>query len=279
MLGKTLISLRKSAWLLALLIITSALPASAQEHEPYLFEETEGGYIMKPRPYETYEGGLYVPAVRESDGKPIVGVDEFSYQTRLLGIIFAEGSQVKYIGSFEGCTGIEFIDNMPATVEKIADYAFNGCTMLREVTLNEGLKYIGISCFEGCESLESIKLPKSLKVLRENAFRVCTALQTVEFDDNINFHDGYSYGFYNNVFDGCESLHTVNCLIIVPIFKSPIIRSSGAETSSRLRSLPPLAKSDSLHSIVPVSKNLTSPQLHLMRYSWRAITHLLLAKI
>ncbi|MGM9855130.1 MAG: leucine-rich repeat protein [Muribaculaceae bacterium] len=156
-----------------------------------------------------YENEIILPAKRESDGLPVVGVDGFSYNERLLRIIFDEGSQVKYIGSFEGCTGIEFIDNMPATVEKIADFAFNGCTRLRKVTLNDGLKYIGISCFEGCESLESIKLPKSLKVLRENAFRVCTGLQTVEFDDNINFHDGYSYGFCNNVFDGCESLHTV----------------------------------------------------------------------
>ena len=107
-----------------------------------------------------------MPAVRESDGIPIVGVDGFSYQERLLGIIFEGGSQVKYIGSFQGCTGIEFIDNMPATVEKISDYAFNGCTRLRDVTLNDGLKYIGISCFEGCKMLTSIKLPKSLKVLR-----------------------------------------------------------------------------------------------------------------
>ena len=165
---------------------------------------------MRPKPDAHYEQGvLDVPAVRESDGIPIVGVDGFSYYTQLLGIQFYKGSQVKYIGSFQGCTGIAFIANMPATVEKIADYAFQGCEMLSEVTLNDGLKYIGISCFEGCTSLKSIKLPKSLKVLRENAFRVCTALQTVEFDDNINFYNGYSYGFYNNVFDGCESLHTV----------------------------------------------------------------------
>ena len=223
MLGKTLISLRKSAWLLALLILATALPASAQELELYEFVPTEdgSGYTIYPKSDVTYEGGLYVPAVRESDGKPIVGVDGFSYQTRLLGIIFAEGSQVKYIGSFEGCTGIEFIDNMPATVEKIADYAFNGCTRLRDLTLNDGLKYIGISCFEGCESLESIKLPKSLKVIREFAFRVCTGLQTVEFDDNINFYDGYTYGFYNNVFDGCESLHTVKLPDNSPDFQIP----------------------------------------------------------
>lgn len=211
MLAKLQFLLRNSSWLFALMIITSALPAHAQDDEPYLFDPAEdgSGYIMRPRPYMSYEGVLDVPAVRESNGIPIVGVDGFSYQERLLGIQFYEESQVKYIGSFQGCTGIEFIANMPATVEKIGDYAFQGCERLRDVTLNDGLKYIGISCFEGCTSLESIKLPASLKVLRENAFRVCTGLRSVEFDDNINFYDGYSYGFYNNVFDGCENLTEV----------------------------------------------------------------------
>ena len=203
--------LRQSARLLALLIIISALPAFAQD-EPYEFELTDdgSGYIMKPRYNMTYEGVLDVPAVRESNGIPIVGVDGFSYQERLLGIQFFEGSQVKSIGSFQGCTGIEFIADMPATVETIADYAFQGCERLRDVTLNDGLKYIGISCFEGCEMLTSIKLPKSLKVLRESAFRVCTGLQTVEFEDGVDFYDANGgYHFYNNVFDGCENLTEV----------------------------------------------------------------------
>ena len=207
-------SLRQSAWLLVLLIITSALPAHAQEPYEYVLTEDGRGYIMRPKRYVPYDPGvLYVPAVRESDGIPIVGVDGFSYQEQLLGIQFDEGSHVKYIGSFEGCTGIEFIGNMPATVETIADRAFQGCERLRDVTLNDGLKYIGFSCFEGCISLESIKLPASLKVLRENAFRVCTALETVEFAEDLDFYTDeggyYSYGFYNNVFYGCESLHTV----------------------------------------------------------------------
>lgn len=214
MLTKLQLSLRPSSWLLALLIITSALPAIAQD-EPYIFEwaEDRSGYIMKPRPYETYDGVLYVPTVRESDDIPIVSVEGFDYQDRLLGVQFEEGSQVKYIGSFEGCTGIEFVWDMPNTVETIGDRAFNGCTRLNDISLSEGLKYIGSSCFEGCTSLESIKLPRSLKVLRENAFRLCTALQTVEFAEDIDFYTDqgsfYSYGFYNNVFDGCESLHTV----------------------------------------------------------------------
>ena len=91
MLTKLRLSFRPSSLLLALLIITSALPAIAQE-EPYLFERAVdgSGYIMKPRPYETYDGVLYVPTVRESDGIPIVSVEGFDYQDRLHGVQFEE---------------------------------------------------------------------------------------------------------------------------------------------------------------------------------------------
>ncbi|MGM9872757.1 MAG: leucine-rich repeat protein [Muribaculaceae bacterium] len=222
MLTKLQLSHRPASWLLALLIIISVLPAKAQE-EPFLYElmEDGSGYIMKPRPDNSEFNDLFVPA--EYNGLPIVGVEGFENKENILIVIFEEGSQVKYIGSFSGCTGLECVLGMPNTVETICDHAFYGCTMLRDIStedinteensLSEGLKYIGISCFEGCTSLKSIKLPASLKVLRENAFRLCTGLETVEFAEDLDFYTDeggyYSYGFYNNVFDGCESLHTV----------------------------------------------------------------------
>ena len=202
--------------ILALLIMVSALPASAQE-EPYNFELADdgSGYIMSPRANVNYDQGvLDVPAVRECDGfpiLPIVGLEGFQYCNWIMGIIFEDGSQLKYIGNgcFEGCTGIEFVYNIPETLETIGDYAFYGCTMLRELQLGKNLKNIGVSCFEYCTSLPSIKLPSSLKVLREYAFRCCTNLQSVYFEDGVNFYSGYGYHFYNNVFDGCENLNSV----------------------------------------------------------------------
>ena len=201
--------MRKSVWLIAL-FITSALTAHTQDYEFYNFVLTEdgSGYTVYPNPDVSYEGELIVPAIRESDGLPLVGVDGFSYNERLLAIRFEEGSQVKYIGSFQGCTGIQVCD-LPQSVETLGNYAFNGCTMLSELTLNNNLKNIGISCFEGCTSLESITLPKSLKVIRENAFRCCTGLRSVVFEDGMDLYTNGLYGFYNNVFDGCESLQSV----------------------------------------------------------------------
>ena len=198
--------------ILALLIMVSALPASAQE-ELYNFEPADdgSGYIMSPKADVDYDLALNVPAVRESDGIPIVGLKGFQYRERLMAIIFDKNSQLKYIGDgcFEGCTGIEFVYNIPETLETIGDYAFYGCTMLRELQLGKNLKNIGVSCFEGCTSLSKVTLPSSLKVLREYAFRCCTNLQSVYFEDGVNFYSGYGYQFYYNVFDGCENLNSV----------------------------------------------------------------------
>ena len=207
-------SLHRSAWLLALLIITSALPAHAQNEldAPFHYELTEdgSGYIISPIQDLRYDNVLFVPATRESDGLPIVGIKGFSYNNYILAIQFEEGSNLKYIGPgcFQGCTGIEFIQSLPESVESFGDYAFSGCYRLEDVTLYSNLKYIGISCFEGCASIRSIKLPKSLETVREAAFKDCTALESVEFEDGINCYT--DSGFFGGwVFAGCTNLHSV----------------------------------------------------------------------
>ena len=207
-------SLHRSAWLLALLIITSALPAHAQNEldAPFHYELTEdgSGYIISPIKDLRYDNVLFVPATRVSDGLPIVGIKGFSYNDYILAIEFEEGSNLKYIGPgcFQGCTGIQVIISLPESVESFGDYAFSGCSMLEDVPLNSNLKYIGISCFEGCTSIRSIKLPKSLETVREAAFKDCTALESVEFEDRINcYTDSGFFGIW--VFAGCTNLHSV----------------------------------------------------------------------
>ena len=74
---------KPTSWLFSLLIITSALHAGAQDwlDGPYDYQPTDDGtgYIIHPLNGITYEGELFVPSVRESDGLPVVGVDGFQY--------------------------------------------------------------------------------------------------------------------------------------------------------------------------------------------------------
>ncbi|MGM9859347.1 MAG: leucine-rich repeat domain-containing protein, partial [Muribaculaceae bacterium] len=197
MLKRLLFSLKPTAWLLALLIITSALPARAQsefydefyddpdfQEQTFKFEFSDdlNGYIISPNKHDGAEWDremqLWVPSIRLQDGKPVVGLSGFGSLKWLDLIFFPEECHVKYICNecFEYCTSLGLSEeplNLPESVENIGDYAFYGCTNLRSINLSSNLISIGVSAFELCKSLESITLPKSLKVIREYAFRYC----------------------------------------------------------------------------------------------------------
>ena len=240
MLAKLPFLFKQSAWLLALLIMTSALPASAQEEdEDVIMQEGQfnfeysnelNGYIISPDKYGGFdwdmEFQLYVPSTRLQDGKPVVGLSGFDSLRELREIIFPEENcHVKYIcdNCFKYCYQLGAEDqvlNLPESVETIGHYAFYSCTGLRSVNLSSKLKSIGVSAFELCKSLESITLPKSLKVIREYAFRNCAnfdhwgnfiggGLESVVFEDGVDFYTNDVYCFYNHVFWGCANLSSV----------------------------------------------------------------------
>ena len=59
---------------------------------------------------------------------------------------------------------------IPASVNRIDDYAFICCPNLHSVTIEEGVKSIGEFAFFYCESLASVSLPGSLRYMGESAF-------------------------------------------------------------------------------------------------------------
>ena len=241
MTAKLLFSLRRSAWLLALLFITSALPAHAQEADPdevsmqewqfkFEYRNDLNGYIISPNKdsgceWENQEAQfLSIPSTCLRDGKPVVGLSGFGSLKYLDFIEFESPCHVKYIcdNCFQYCTSLGSSEglNLPESIETIGDNAFYSCTGLQSVNLSSNLKSIGRSAFELCTSLESITLPKSLKVIREFAFRNCadfdnwgnfmgSGLQSVKFEDGVDFYTNGVYCFYNHVFWGCANLSSV----------------------------------------------------------------------
>ena len=122
---------------------------------------------------------------------------------------------------------------IPASVGGIQDFAFQDCTSLATVVLNEGLKYVGSSIFSGCTALKTITLPESLtetgssmfegagltsitlpgtlKYLRWGTFRYCESLTSVTFayaDESKLDDEGWMHGkgvltTDGYVFEGC----------------------------------------------------------------------------
>lgn len=71
--------------------------------------------------------------------------------------------------AFQNKTNVTSV-TLPSTAERIEELAFDGCTNLSSVNLNEGLYYIGARAFKNNRSLTSIWLPSTVTELDYAAF-------------------------------------------------------------------------------------------------------------
>lgn len=106
---------------------------------------------------------------------------------------------------FFACKALETVV-LPASIEKIGDYAFADCNSLRDITnfADTKITSIGTSAFECCELLESVEFPKELETLGGAVFGGCKALRRVEFSKNAALKE-----IGNHCFRGCEHLEEI----------------------------------------------------------------------
>ena len=107
--------------------------------------------------------------------------------------------------AFEGCEALTSIE-IPASVEKIGELAFYGCTSLQTVTFKKGsqLKTIEMSVFGHCKALASIEIPASVETIGRNVVNGCTSLKTVTFEKGSKLKM-----IQYNTFRDCTSLTTI----------------------------------------------------------------------
>ena len=91
---------------------------------------------------------------------------------------------------------------LPDGLESIGNYAFYGCTSLKDVTLPAGLQSIGDNAFCVCSALTAIDIPASVTSIGAGAFDGCSSLAAVTLHDGLK-----SIGDY--AFDGCTSLTAI----------------------------------------------------------------------
>jgi hypothetical protein len=74
--------------------------------------------------------------------------------------------------------------DIPSSIRVIKKWAFEDCSELTTVILNDGLEEIGDRAFEGCAFVH-IVIPPAVKEIDERAFEECSNLMTVQFCDEI----------------------------------------------------------------------------------------------
>lgn len=87
---------------------------------------------------------------------------------------------------------------IPSTVQV---YTFSGCTELREVIFENGVKSIPYNAFKGCKNLKSIKLPAGLQSIEDGTFED-SGLKSIIIPDSVT-------KIGPAAFWGCENLKSV----------------------------------------------------------------------
>lgn len=76
----------------------------------------------------------------------------------------------------------EKYDIAPGT-KTIADYAFNGCGNLKEITIPDSVVSIGNFSFNSCHGIKNITIPKSVTSVGNCAFQTCMDLENISVAD------------------------------------------------------------------------------------------------
>ena len=142
---------------------------------------------------------------------------------------FVGGTRMEntYLGYIFGAKHPDFTAGyIPAYLRKITildgcdtlgNYAFFECSTIKNITIPQSVKTIGVRAFEGCTALEAMDI-SSVLTIRENAFFGCSALADVKFGESLQ-----SLGI--NVFYGCTSLKSV----VLPISLEALPASAFAD--------------------------------------------------
>ena len=106
-----------------------------------------------------------------------------------------------YSGSLD-CYNLTNI-NIPKSVVRIGESAFNGCNKLKSIEIPEGVRIIEYCAFCNCDSLESIEIPESVKEIGYYAFRDCDSLKSINILEGLTEIKDYT-------FESCDNLVSVS---------------------------------------------------------------------
>ena len=153
--------------------------------------------LVDPRPlrqemylaklHGVYDGELPAPVTKE---------DKYLYELAVNGASgggIAAGIEYLERGDFQSPTKIKIYGN------PVAPRVMQEEDTLKEVTLAEGVEYIGENAFEDCMGLETVVFPSTLTEIGDQAFRNCISLENAVLPDGLEVLGA-------DVFENCNRL-------------------------------------------------------------------------
>ena len=108
--------------------------------------------------------------------------------------------------SIYGYEGTKMIVTTPSTARNIAGGAFKDNKTIKQLTLNDGIRYVSDYAFEN-SVIESVTLGKFFASMGVGVFKNCKNLTTVQFASRYNLAT-----IGEGMFEGCSALKNINLL-------------------------------------------------------------------
>lgn len=188
---------------------------------------------------------------------------------------------VTYIGrsAFYNCSSIVTI-NIPGSVKTIGKYAFYNCSnvgqsnlvadedegpLRGEITLGEGIQYIGAQAFRNCIGIESLVIPSTVTYIGEKAFFNCAKLNDLTIGSGLTEINDY-------LFYKCISLETVTIPDSVKEIGAFAFRGNTSLTSVDLGSVEVIGHHAFLGCSALKSVNLPTSVTDVREFAFRGCT-------
>jgi len=152
--------------------------------------------------YGDYDIRSYIKEIPKNliisdDGKTVLGV----YDESILSVEIPFGIEIIAENAFCGAGLLREVF-LPQSVRVIEASAFQECKYLSQINLSEGLKEIGDWAFFCCPFLKSVVIPSSVEKIGDFAFSDCSSLEEVVLYEGLcSIGDG--------AFDNCSSLKKI----------------------------------------------------------------------
>ncbi len=177
----------------------------------WAFSETNLQTVSIPASVEKIGEGAFCLCTELEEVQLFNGVKEIGRavfaETALKDIVLPNSIIVVGEAAFNNCTQLTSA-TLPANLEKVADYMFNGCTNMCQVNIPQNtiiigefafaktlfanvlipdtdIRQIGAGAFSECPNLKYVELPKQLVKIDNGAFQLCNNLETVVVSENI----------------------------------------------------------------------------------------------
>ena len=168
--------------LLAILVVCSESDDAATSY----FESDGNTYTVVGNGQVSLNGTtnteMYVPASVYYDGVEysVVSVD-LMWADELRTVVIEYGVESVRIRDCENLVSVD----LPTSIKRIEDRAFQLCSSLSDVTIPPGVTYLGEEAFVGT-ALETISIPDSVEDIGVSCFSSCHDLTTVSIGANIS---------------------------------------------------------------------------------------------